>query len=81
MPSDQEPEPITIDADGLAAMLAAMTIEIIAAMYPLASSPEQALTDVANGLLKHADGLRRPRDAALVRKLARSLIATEDSGL
>lgn len=81
MPSDKEPESITINADGLAALLAAMTIEIVAALHPPKRSAEQSLTDIANGLLDHAGGLRNASDAALVRMLARNLIATENSGL
>lgn len=81
MPTDQQPESSAVDAGGLTALLAAMTIEIVAALCAPTESPEELLTDIANGLMKHADGLKRPADAALVRGLARDLIATEDSGL
>lgn len=81
MPANEEPKPIAIDAHGLTQLLAAMTIEIVAALHPLHGSPEQTLTDIANALLERANRSPFPEDAELVRHLARNLISTERSGL
>lgn len=81
MPSDQKPVPMPLDADDLATLLAFLCIEIVGALYPLESSPEQTLTDVANSLMDAADRIAIPNRATMLRAIAQRLIATEESGL
>ena len=81
MPADDQPVPVPLDADDLSTLLAFLCVELVGALYPLESSPEQTLTDVANRLLEAADMTPIANRDAMLRTIAMKLIATEDSGL
>jgi hypothetical protein len=81
MPAGDQSESVPVNADDLATLISYVIIEVVGALYPLESSPEQTLTDIANQILKAAETTRLLNRRAILSKIAARLIATEQSGL